>query len=179
MPVLREALAALAYLGMIEVRHGVGIFVAQRLRAARVLRVSQRRAHKAELHALRATMGAELAAAAASRKRTDGQRLDLHLVLQERYRSVLGGDPASFVQADLDLHAFVAGIAGSPLHAALERMAGTGLRSDLAGRARTLALDDELNELHQTLVDAIDGSNPEAARRAAEAIAEAEAPAPD
>lgn len=179
MPVLREGLAALSYLGMIEVRHGVGIFVTHRLRAARVLRVSQRRAHTAELHALRATIAAELAALAASRKRTDGQQLDLHLMLEERYRSVLGGEPGTFVQADLDLHAFVAGIAGSPLHAALERMAGIGLRTDLAGRARRLALDDDLNELHRTLVEAIDDSDGEAARRAAKAIADAEAPAPD
>ena len=179
MPVLREALAALSYLGVIEVRHGVGIFVAHRLRAARVLRVSQRRAYKAELHALRATIAAELAALAATRKRTDGQRLDLHLLLEERYRSVLGGEPATFVQADLDLHAFVAGIAGSPLHAALERMAGIGLRTELAGRARRLALDGELNELHRTLVEAIDESDAEGARRAAKAIAAAEAAATD
>lgn len=179
MPVLREALAALSYLGMIEVRHGVGVFVAQRLRAARVLRVSQRRAHRAELHALRATIAAELASLAASRKRTARQQLDLHLMLEERYRSVLRGEPAAFVRADLDFHAFVAGIAGSPLHAALERMAGTSLRTDLAGRASRLARDDEVNELHRTLVEAIDDSNADAARRAAKAIADAEGPAPD
>lgn len=100
-------------------------------------------------------------------------------MLEERYRSVLRGEPAAFVQADLDFHALVAGIAGSPLHAALERMAGTSLRTDLAGRASRLARDDELNELHRTLVEAIDDSNAEAARRAAKAIADAEAPAPD
>lgn len=179
LPVLREALCALSYLGMIEVRHGVGIFVARRQRAARVLRVSHRRAHRTELHELRATVAAEVAARAASRRRTERQELDLHLMLQERHRSVLAGEPIAFIQADLDLHAFVAGVAGSPLHAALERAAGLGLRTDMVGRARRLALDGGLDELHRTLVDAIDGSDADAAREAARAIAIAEGAAPD
>jgi len=179
MPILREGLAALSYLGMIEVRHGVGIFVSKRQPVARMLRVSHRRAHRSELHALRATIAAEAASLAASRKRTEGQRLDLHLLLEERLRSVLAGDPSAFVRADLDLHAFVAGIAGHPLHAALERMAGVALRTDMTGRARRLALDGELDDLHRTLVEAIDDSDAEAARRAAKAIANAEAAGPD
>lgn len=179
MPVLREALAALSYLGMIEVRHGVGIFIAQRYRAARVLRVSHRRAHMAELHDLRATIAVETAARAASRRRTVRQQLDLHLMLEERHRSVLAGEPAAFIQADLDLHAFVASVAGSPLHAALERMTGVSLRTDLAGRAKRLALDEELGELHRILIEAIDASDANAARKAAMAIAAAEGAGPD
>jgi len=58
-------------------------------------------------------------------------------------------------------------------------MAGIGLRTELAGRARRLALDGELNELHRTLVEAIDESDAEGARRAAKAIAAAEAAATD
>ncbi len=179
LPVVREAISALSYLGMIEVRHGVGLFVVRRQRSARVLRVSQRRAQLSELHALRATIAAETAALAASRRRRDGQRLELHLMLQERHRSVLAGEPSAFVRADLDLHSFVAGVAGSPLFASLERMAGVGIRTDLAGRAKQLALDDELNELHATLVDAIDRSDAAGARMAARAIAVAEAVAPE
>lgn len=179
LPVLREALTALSYLGMIEVRHGVGVFVARRQPAARVLRVSHRRALRTELHELRATIAAEVAARAALHRRTERQQLDLHLLLQERDRSVLAGEPSAFVQADLDLHAFVAGLARSPLHATLDRMAGVGLRTDMAGRARRLALDGNLDELHRTLIDAIDESNADAARFAARAIAIAEGAAPD
>jgi DNA-binding FadR family transcriptional regulator len=179
LPVLREALAALSYLGMIEVRHGVGIFVTRRPRSARVLRVSHRRAHRKELHALRAMIAAETAARAAARKRTDRQQLDLHMLLSERNRAVLAGEPDGFIRADLDLHTLVAGLAGSPLHAALERMAGVGVRTDMAGRARGLALDAELDELHRTLVDAIDASDADAARIAARAIAVAEGAGPD
>jgi DNA-binding FadR family transcriptional regulator len=179
LPVLREALAALSYLGMIDVRQGVGVFVARQQSRSRVLRVSQRRARRGELHALRATLAAEAAGLAATRRRTDRQRLELHLMLEERRRAILAGEPAAFVRADLDLHAFVAGVAGSPLHAALERMAGLSLRSDLAGRARRLALDGHLDELHLVLVEAIDASDAETARQAARAIATAEGAAPD
>lgn len=179
LPVVREAISALSYLGMVEVRHGVGIFVARRQPRARVLRVSQRRARRSELHALRALVAAETAALAASRKQSDSQRLDLHLALEERHRSVLAGEPDAFIRADLELHGFVAGIAGHPLHASLERMAGMGIRTDLAGRARRLAFDDELSELHRALVDSIDRSDVDAARTAARAIAVAEAAAPD
>lgn len=179
LPVLREALAALSYLGMIEVRHGIGIFVAQRRRAARVLRVSQRRAQSEELHAMRAMIAAENAALAAARRRTDRQRLELHLVLEERHRAILAGEPGAFVRADLELHAFVAGVTGSPLHAALERMTGLGVRSDMTGRARRLALDGRLDELHRRLVEAIDESDADAAREVARAIATTEGAAPD
>lgn len=177
--VVREALAALSYLGMIEVRHGIGAFVARRQSAARALKVAHRRAHRRELHQLRATIAAETAARAANRGQTARQQLDLHLLLQERRRSILVGDPAEFVQADLALHSFVAGIAGSPLHAALERMTGIGLVGDMTGLARRLAMDDELDELHDTLVEAIDASDADAARAAALAIATAEGAAPD
>lgn len=179
LPVVREALAALSYLGMIEVRHGVGVFVARRRTEARSLKVAYRRAHRTELHQLRATITAETAARAAERRRTERQQLDLHMLLQERRRSILAGEPSAFVHADLELHAFVAGIAGSPLHAALERMAGKGLLGDMTGRARRLALDGDLDELHDTLVEAIDASDADAARAAASAIAVAEGVAPD
>jgi DNA-binding FadR family transcriptional regulator len=179
LPVLREALAALSYVGLVEVRHGVGTFVTRRPRAARLLKIAHRRAHRTELHELRATLAAETAARAASRRHTERQQLDLHMMLQERYRSVLAGEPSAFIQADLDLHAFVAGLARSPLHAAVERMSGVGLRTDMFGRAQRMALDRGLDELHQDLVDAIDGQNADAARAAARAIAVAEGAAPD
>ena len=179
LPVIREALAALSYAGMVEVRHGIGTFVARRPRAVRVLKLAHRRAHRTELHELRATIAAETAARAASRRHTERQQLDLHLMLQERYRSVLAGEPSAFVRADLDLHAYVAGLARSPLHAAVERMAGVGLLTDMTGRARRLALDEGLTELHQDLVDAIDAHDADAARVAVRAIAVAEGAAPD
>jgi DNA-binding FadR family transcriptional regulator len=164
---------------MIEVRHGIGVFVARRHVAARSLKVAHRRAHRTELHQLRATIAAETAARAANRRQSARQQLDLHMLLQERRRSILAGEPGALVQADLALHAFVAGIAGSPLHAALERVAGMGLVSDMTGSARRLAMDGELDELHDALVEAIDASDADAARKAAVAIAIAEGAEPD
>jgi DNA-binding FadR family transcriptional regulator len=164
---------------MIEVRHGIGVFIARRQAGARSLKLAHRRAHRAELHRLRVTIAAENASRAASRRRTARQQLDLHMLLQERRRSILAGEPDAFVQADLALHAFVAGIAGSPLHAALERMAGMGLVGGMTGSARRLAMDDDLDELHDTLVEAIDASDADAARAAAAAIAIAEGAEPN
>ncbi len=179
LPIVREGLAALSYLGMIEVRHGVGTFVTRRPRGATALRLADRHARRTELHELRAMIAAESAARAARRRRTERQDLDLHLLLSERERSIVVGEPGAFVQADLDLHAFVAGVAGNPLQTAMERMLGAALRTDLTGRAGRLALDQQLDHLHRDLVDAIDASDPDAARNAAQAIALAEGAKPD
>lgn len=179
MPVMREAIAALTYLGMVEVRHGVGMFVARRPRAARAVRAAARRADRAELHALRETLAAEAALRAASQRPSDGRMLDLHLMLEERSLSVHSGSPDRFTRADLDFHGALAAAAGIPLHAALERMVGTALWTDLAGRARRLAWDSSLTRLHRELVEAIEAATPEAAVAAARAVAVAEAAAPD
>jgi DNA-binding FadR family transcriptional regulator len=179
MPVMREAIAALTYLGMVEVRHGVGMFVARRPRAARAVRAAARRADRAELHALRETLAAEAALRAASQRPSDGRMLDLHLMLEERSLSVHSGSPDRFTRADLDFHGALAAAAGISLHAALERMVGTALWTDLAGRARRLAWDSSLTRLHRELVEAIEAATPEAAVAAARAVALAEAAVPD
>ena len=101
--------------------------------------------------------------------------LDVHLMLEERALAVHSGSPERFTRADLDFHGTVAAAADSPLHAALERMAGTALWTDLAGRARRLAWDASLTRLHRDLVDAIEAGRPEAAVAAARAVAEVEA----
>jgi DNA-binding FadR family transcriptional regulator len=179
MPVLREAIAALAYLGLIEVRHGVGMFVARRPRASRAVRAAAHRADLAELHALRETLAAEAASRAASHPPSVGRMLELHLTLEERSLSIHSGSPDRFTRADLDFHGTLAAAAGIPLHAALERMTGTALWTDLAGRARRLAWDSDLTRLHRDLVDAIEAGTPAAAIAAARAVVAAEAAAPD
>jgi DNA-binding FadR family transcriptional regulator len=179
LPVVREAIAALTYLGLVEVRHGVGMFVARRPRASRTVRAAARRADLAELHALRETLDAEAAARAASRRPSDQRMLEVHLALEERSLAVHTGNPDRFTRADLDFHGALAGAAGIPLHAALERMTGVALLKDLAGRARRLAWDSSLTRLHHDLVDAIEAGTPEAAVLAARAVATAEAAAPD
>lgn len=179
LPVMREAIAAIAYLGLIEVRHGVGMFVARRPRAARAVRAAARGPDRRELHALRETLAAEAASQAAVRRPSRDRMLDLNLMLEERSRSVQTGNPDRFTRADLDFHGTLAAAAGVPLHAALERMAGVALWRDLAGRARSLASDTSLTRLHRELVDAIEAGAPGPAVVAARAIAAVEAAAPD
>ena len=179
LPVVREAIAALAYVGLVEVRHGVGTFVARRPRASRALRAAARRADLAELHALREMLAAEAAARAASRRPDHQRMLNVHLALEERSLSIHSRTPDRFTRADLDFHRALAAATRMPLHAALERMAGIALVRDLAGRARSLAWDEGLTRLHHDLVDAIEAGAPEAAMAAARAVATAEAAAPD
>ncbi len=175
LPVVREGLAALSYLGLIEVRHGVGIFVARRPSAARLLRAAHRHAARAELQSLRTTLAVETADAAARRRQTDRRIRDMRVLLDERERAAWVGDPQGFTRADLDLHSFISASAGSPIHAALERMSATALSGDLAGKAQQLAIDRDLADLHAALVDAIDEGRPEAASTTAAAIAAREA----
>lgn len=179
LPVVREAIAALTYLGLIDVRHGVGMFVARRPRAPRAVRAAAQRADLTELHALRETLAAEAAARAASRRPDHGRMLDLHLALEERSRSVHSGNPDQFTRADLDFHGALSALGRIPLHTALERMTGAALMRDLAGRARNLAWDQDLTRLHHDLVDAIEAGMPEEAVAAARSVATAEAAAPD
>lgn len=175
LPTLREGLAALSYLGLIDVRHGVGVFVARRPRAARLLRAAHRHAARTELHSLRATVAIETAAGAARKRQTERRMVDMHLLLEARERAAWIGDPDAFTRADLELHEFVSASAGSPIRAALERMSGTALWGDLVGRARQLALDRELSDLHAELVDAIEEGKADAASAAASVIAAREA----
>ncbi|HEY4767547.1 MAG TPA: GntR family transcriptional regulator [Candidatus Limnocylindria bacterium] len=179
LPVVREGLAALSYVGLIEVRHGVGIFVARRPSAARLLRAAHRHGARTELQALRATFAVETAGAAARKRQTERRMRDLRVLLDERERAAWVGDPQDFTRADLELHSFISASAGSPIHAALERMSGTALWGDLAGKARQLAIDRDLAELHADLIDAIEERQPEAASAAAAAIAAREASAGD
>jgi len=175
LPVVREALAALAYAGVIDVRHGVGVFVARRRPKERAFRLARRHAADAELHELRKLLAAATAERAARTRQTARRIEHLGLLLEERSPSLLGGDPSWFTRADLEFHSYVAALGGGPLQGALDHLAGTALWNDLSGRARNLALNRELEHHHAALVSAIEGRNPEGASRAAHAIASIEA----
>ena len=175
LPVVREALAALAYLGIIEVRHGVGTFVARRLMAARILRVSRRVARRTELHAMRTMLAVQAASRAAGLRQAESRSYELALMLEERVRSARTGDPRRFTRADLEFHAFVAASGGNALQASIERLVGSALWSDLAGRAKQLALNRDLEERHADLLTAIEEHDRDGAAAAARAIGLSEA----
>jgi DNA-binding FadR family transcriptional regulator len=176
LPVVREALAALRAIGLVEIRHGVGVYVARRPPAAPVLRASRRRATRRELNELRRGLDGIIAAVAA-RRVTQHRMREMRFALEERAVASRSGDPDRFIDADLALHRWVAQASGNVLAASLHRMACVGLRSDLSAKARRLANDSRLDHLHAALVDAIEAGRVGSATRAATAIAWIEAEA--
>lgn len=174
--VVREAVAQLKAEGMVEVRQGRGTFVARRPRAARTLRAVQRRARRADVAELRTAVEPVVAASAAKsaggRRRGRERELgELRLAVGERSRARASPDAQVFTTADLEVHRAVARLSGNAVAAAACRMATIALQPDLAARARVLAGDERLNELHAALLYAIEEGRPVRARRAALLIA--------
>lgn len=172
--VVREAMATLRAIGLVEVRHGVGSFVARRPRPARVLKAANRRATRRELDELRTGLDGVIAAAA-SRRGTPHRLREVRFALGERRLASRSGDPNIFTDADLEFHHRVAQAAGNALATSLHRMACVGLRSHLGAKARRLANDRRLDDLHAALVDAIEAGRQGSAARAAATIASIEA----
>lgn len=177
-PTVRQALHALAYLGIVDVRHGVGTFVVRLPEAPRALSVSIRRALPQEVLELTREIevaGARRAAERASERGNDDELRDLQHLALERWTQ-LRGSPESFLEADYEFHRGVIAAGGSlfavELHARLSRRLGSTMR----GTAHRLRYDEELHDLHQVLVDAIISRDPEGATRAALTIAGAERP---
>lgn len=174
LPVVREAMAALRALGLVEVRHGVGVFVARKPRAARVLKVANRRATRRELDELRSGLEGVIAARA-TRRGTPHRLREVRFALEERSLASRSGNPDTFADADIEFHHRVAQAAGNALAMSLHRMACAGLRSQFRARARSLATDRRLDSLHAALVDAIEAGRHASAARAASTIAWIEA----
>ena len=176
LPVIREAIAALRAIGLVEVRHGVGVFVARRARSARVLKVANRRATRRELDELRSGLEGVIAARA-TRRGTPHRLREIRFALDERSLAGRSGSPDTFVDADIEFHHRVAQAAGNALAMSLHRMACVGLRSQFIAKARRLATDRRLDGLHAALVDAIEAGRHASAARAATSIAWIEAEA--
>jgi DNA-binding FadR family transcriptional regulator len=170
LPVVREAIAALRAIGLVEVRHGVGTFVARRPRAARVLKAANRGATREELDELRSGLEGVIAARASERG-TSHRLRELRFALGERSLASKSGSPDIFTNADLEFHHRVVQAAGNALAMSLHQMACVGLRSQLSAKARRLASDRRLDDLHAALVDAIEAGRQGSAARAAATIA--------
>ena len=167
-------MAAIAFAGLVEIRHGVGVFVAPRSAAGRQARLERMRARDRDIHAMRQTLAVASARAAATRC-TSVRLAELHLTLGERDRAVMAGDERQFTLEDLAFHRALAQASGNSLTVAIERAAGIAVSRDLAGRATVLALDQRLRGLHADLVDAIEERRPNLAAQLSALIARIEA----
>jgi DNA-binding FadR family transcriptional regulator len=167
--VIREAIAQLRGEGFVEVKHGIGVFVAARRRKARALRAARRTASRREMFEVRAALE-PLAAEAATRRAGRAAQLELRLLLGERERSRYSGIAQSFAEADIAFHRAVLRMCGNRLAAAGGELAAPGVIRHVVANAEALASDADLHALHGRLTDAIEARRPSLARRCARAI---------
>ncbi|HEX6140597.1 MAG TPA: FCD domain-containing protein [Candidatus Limnocylindria bacterium] len=174
--VVREAIAELRGAGFVEVRHGVGIFVARRMRragAVRAARAMRRRRSLRELEELRRALEPVIARAAAERL-TDHRLREIGLWAEQRASAAMFGDASRFTEADTAMHVALARGSGNSVAAGEHWLLMTLLRPELEGQAGRLASDRRLGEWHEELVDAIEAGHAERAADLALRIARRE-----
>ncbi|MEU1664132.1 FCD domain-containing protein [Streptomyces sparsogenes] len=161
---VREAVRVLAGAGLVQARQGSGVFVIAtepaedwpaRLRRAAVTDVF-------EVRMLIEVQAAQLAA----RRRTDADLTALSAALDAR-KAAAAGDDASFVDADIALHAAVVGAAHNPVLTDLFAEFTPRLRQGLIDLVDLLALRADApnhgDEAHTALVRAVERGDAEAA----------------
>lgn len=111
---VREAVKALAHVGVLEVRRGDGTYVAATTEVQALIR---RQAERVEIeHLLEVRHAIEVRAAAlAAGRRTQGDLAALDATAARRLAALDAGDGAAFVDADVDFHVAVVAAAHNPL----------------------------------------------------------------
>lgn len=169
---VREALRALAGAGLVQARHGAGVFViatkpqenwSTRLRQAAVT----------DVYEVRVFVEVE-AAQLAAKRRTEDDLAALDAALDRRREAATGSD-AEFVDADIALHTEVVAAAHNPVLTALFAEFLPVLRQALIDLVELLKLrsgdPNHGDESHAALVDAIArGDAEEAGRRLKEEL---------
>ena len=174
LPTMREGVQTLAYLGVVKIEHGVGVFVAKGPESHRAIVAGLRRADQAEMVELRRILEVE----AARRSAGAGESNALaDLPLWQWERAAWGHtEPARFVRADLEFHRAILAASGSLFATSLHAQLCARLRPRLLADARRQAGNPTLDTLHASLVKAIDRHATELAAQLARQIARAEAP---
>lgn len=166
-PSLREALRTLSVMGVIELRHGSGIYVT-RLEPARLVEhldfvFSLDDSTYLQLFETRKALEPAICALAAQRI-TEEEVAQLEECLS---RSSLGfTDYEAYLQADLDLHEIIVTAARNPL---LQRFMSSLRSLGKASRKRTAVLPGVVEQTiqdHQRIVHALREHQPEAAQQA-------------
>ncbi len=166
-PSLREALRALSVMGIIELRHGSGIYVTA-LEPARLIEhldfvFSLDDSTYLQLFETRKALEPSICALAAQRITAD-EMAQLEVCLS---RSKMGlTDYEDYLQADIDLHEIIAKAANNPL---LQRFMSSLRSLGKASRRRTGALPGVVEQTiqdHQNIIHALGARQPEAAYQA-------------
>ncbi|GGH91513.1 FadR/GntR family transcriptional regulator [Arthrobacter liuii] len=159
---LREAVKALAHGGMLEVRRGDGTYV----RATSEMSGAARRMYQdhTEQHILEVRLGLDTQAARlAARHATDDDVTALRLLLSTRDQAWKNGDFEAWADADWRFHEGIARASGNPLLHELYASFGAVFHQDLLRQRRRPGFNGLPRDGHETLLDAIDRRDQDAA----------------
>lgn len=164
---VREAVKALAHVGVLEVRRGDGTYVAAVTEIQALMRRQAERVDLAHLLEVRHAIEVQAATLAAAR-RTEVDLGGLDAIIARRRAAVAAADGPGFVDADVDFHVAVVAAAHNPLLAELYDGLVETLRASIdppTDAADTLAVE------HDAVLEAIRaGDAPAAAAAAAELL---------
>jgi len=167
--VIREAIAALRADGLVEPRHGVGVFVLDTQPPTAAFHVETARISSIiEMLELRAAVEAEAAALAAAR-RSPAQEEAIYECFEDLGRLIAAGEPTT--DADLAFHLAIADATNNPRFREVLTMMGRTVipRSSLQsgqGEATPATYLDQIQTEHRRIVEAISARDDEGARLA-------------
>ncbi|WP_073950405.1 FadR/GntR family transcriptional regulator [Streptomyces kebangsaanensis] len=150
---VREAVRALVYTGLLDIRHGSGTYVRATSELAGVMRGRFAEAAAEDVTEVRGALEARAARLAAVRRTPDDlQRLDAALAQREQAWS--SGDRVAFVNADAAFHLAVVAASHNMVLVELHADLGEVIRESLLDHFRD-ALRPEQYQDHARLVEAI------------------------
>lgn len=158
---VREAVKALAHVGLLEVRRGDGTFVAATTEMQALMRRQLDRVELAHLLEVRHAIEVRATALAAER-RTDSDLARLDAIMERRSRAVAERDAVAFTAADVEFHITVVAAAHNPLLVELYDGLVETLRASIEGPAGS----DVLGPEHGAVLAAIRTGDAAAAARA-------------
>ncbi|MGW0732255.1 FadR/GntR family transcriptional regulator [Streptomyces sp. NPDC002851] len=166
---VREALRALAGAGLVQARHGAGVFVTA-TEPAEDWPARLRKAAITDVYEVRLLIEVQAARLAADR-RTDEDLTALTAALDAR-RAAASADDAAFVDADIALHSAIVAAAHNPVLTDLFGEFVPALRQGLIDLVDLFSLRAEDanpgDDLHAALVHAVERGDAEEAARAAQ-----------
>lgn len=158
---VREAVKALAHLGLLQVRRGDGTYVLATTEMQALMHRQLDRVEIGDLLEVRHLIEVRAAELAAQR-RTEDDLASLDAAMGRRSAALAAGDGAAFVAADVEVHVAVVAAAHNRVLADLY----DGLVDTLAASIAP-ATDDPLAAEHHAVVEAVRAADPVAAAAAA------------
>ena len=160
---LREAVKALAHMGLVEVRPGDGTYVRALPHNVEPLPRWLERSHVIDVYEVRQALELDISRLACERR--DAEDLDRMRAALERCARHLGsGDEDEFLKADLDFHLAVATATKNEVFLEVYAAFCMALRELLVQVIRAPGSKQDANALHARLIEAIEARNAEQAQ---------------